>query len=223
MKRIILAVALFIAQGLLVAGNANAAYVLGDPGYYGRIDIGGYPDVQLIYRQPVIIYPDAPTAVDDAIYLRVPPSYASHWSRYCHRYQACGRPVYFVRDVWYRDIYVPHHRHHGFDRHGPGPGFNHHDRGPGRDFDRHDRGPGPGFDRHDRGPATGHHDRGPGMGYDRRDHNASGQMNNGQDRSQGQGQGRSRDSGQGQSQGQGQGRSHNSGQGQGQGQHQRGN
>ncbi|MCL4696701.1 MAG: hypothetical protein KJ023_06515 [Burkholderiaceae bacterium] len=31
----------------------------------------------------------------------VPPGHRYDWRRHCHRYKACGVPVYFVRDDWY--------------------------------------------------------------------------------------------------------------------------
>ena len=31
------------------------------------------------------------------LYLHVPPGHAKKWSKHCGRYNACGRPVYFVR------------------------------------------------------------------------------------------------------------------------------
>jgi hypothetical protein len=34
------------------------------------------------------------------VYLRVPPGHRRNWSRFCGRYDACGRPVLFVRDDW---------------------------------------------------------------------------------------------------------------------------
>jgi len=29
---------------------------------------------------------------------------------YCPKYNACGRPVYFVRDRWYNEVYVPQYQ-----------------------------------------------------------------------------------------------------------------
>ena len=30
------------------------------------------------------------------IYLHVPPGHAKNWRKHCHKYNACGQPVYFV-------------------------------------------------------------------------------------------------------------------------------
>jgi len=57
----------------------------------------------------VVIYP-VPGVVYEPLYLRVPPGHAKSWKRYCGRYDACGRPVYFVQDNWYRNQYIPAYR-----------------------------------------------------------------------------------------------------------------
>ncbi|HEX6592681.1 MAG TPA: hypothetical protein VF050_11840, partial [Moraxellaceae bacterium] len=68
--------------------------------------------------------------VYEPVYLHVPPGQAKKWSNYCGRYNACGRPVYFVRDDWYNNTYVPAYR----ERHGggkPGKGGHGHGKGHG--------------------------------------------------------------------------------------------
>jgi hypothetical protein len=108
---------LFIA--LLAATPAIAADVgvsvsVGQPGFYGRIDIGNAPPPVLIYPQPVVIQPVRvvqPVAVPvQPIYLHVPPGHAKKWGKHCHKYDACSRPVYFVKDDWYNTVYVPHYQ-----------------------------------------------------------------------------------------------------------------
>ncbi|MCL2790990.1 MAG: hypothetical protein FWD79_10155 [Desulfobulbus sp.] len=93
---------------LLSEALAGVSISIGEPGFYGRIDIGSFPQPRLIYSEPVVArrvstwYPP--------IYLRVPPAQARNWYRYCNAYNACGRPVYFVEDAWYREVYVPRYR-----------------------------------------------------------------------------------------------------------------
>lgn len=91
---------------------AGVSISVGDPGFYGRIDIGNYPPPRLIYEQPIVVR--RVTTWYPPIYLRVPPRHVKHWYKYCDRYGACGRPVYFIDDGWYRDVYVPQYReyHH---------------------------------------------------------------------------------------------------------------
>src|SRR5512137_37574 len=125
---------LFTIMIILFAVSAQAADVgvsvsVGQPGFYGRIDIGNAPRPEVIYTHPVVIQPAPVGVVYKPIYVHVPPGHEKHWSKHCHEYNACGRPVYFVRDRWYSDVYVPyyqerhgeHHereRHNGHDRHG---------------------------------------------------------------------------------------------------------
>jgi uncharacterized protein YcfJ len=96
------------------AGDVGVSVRIGDPGYYGRIDIGSMPAPRVIYREPVIITPVPPGVRRAPIYLHVPPGPAKNWRRYCSRYGACGEPVYFVQDRWYADVYVPYYRRGGY-------------------------------------------------------------------------------------------------------------
>lgn len=121
-----------LAATLCVAGWAHAQpYVnvtVGGavaPGVYGEIAIGNNPVPPVINAQPMIIAPGVPAAAP--LYLYVPPEYRADWGHYCRRYDACGRPVYFVeindRDRWwqhrrereYRKEYRRHHDHEDDD------------------------------------------------------------------------------------------------------------
>lgn len=123
------------------AADVGVSISVGEPGFYGRIDIGDFPPPVLIYPQPVEILPPPPGMVRQPIYLRVPPGHAKNWRKYCYRYHACGQPVYFVQDRWYNDVYVPRYR----ERHGEGrregppgpPGEDRGFRGEGHDRGRH--------------------------------------------------------------------------------------
>ncbi len=96
------------------AANVGVSVSVGQPGFYGRIDIGNAPPPELIYPQPVVIRPAPDYVVGEPIYLHVPPGHEKHWDKNCRKYNACGRPVYFVRDKWYNNTYVPYYReHHG--------------------------------------------------------------------------------------------------------------
>ncbi|TAL85806.1 MAG: hypothetical protein EPN46_07810 [Candidimonas sp.] len=139
MKNALLA-AVLMAVALPAGAQVGVSINLGEPGFYGQINIGNAPPPQLIYRQPVVIVP-APQYAVPPIYLRVPPGQAEHWRHYCARYNACGRPVYFVRDDWYLNRYAPYYR----ERHGRHHEYREHDdhRGDG-DHRDHDRGHGHG-------------------------------------------------------------------------------
>ena len=72
------------------------------PGVYGRVDFGTASPPPVLYTKPVVIVRQSgPPA--RPVYLHVPPGHARNWRKHCHRYDACGRPVYFVKS----DEYAP--------------------------------------------------------------------------------------------------------------------
>ena len=159
MKRFLLTAALAIAAAspLAQAADVGVSVNIGQPGFYGRLDIGGFPAPALIYPQPMMIervpYGRPP------LYLRVPPGHAKHWSKHCHEYRACGEQVYFVRDDWYSREYVPRYQ----ERHG---GYRGYERDERRTDFRHD----PRYERYDRHEdrrdnRDGDHDRGGDRGH----------------------------------------------------------
>lgn len=147
MKRIALASLLALTAATSMAADVGVSISIGQPGFYGRIDLGrNVPTPRYYNAEPMII---ERVAVRPApIYLRVPPGHQKDWRKHCYRYDACGVPVYFVRDDWYEREYVPHYRDH-YDR----------DAGRWRDDDRRD-------DRRDddRGHGKG---KGHGKGHDK--------------------------------------------------------
>lgn len=156
------AVACSTAASHALAADVGVSVSVGQPGFYGRIDIGNAPPPQVVYPQPVVIAPPPPPVVAmpvapvEPLYLRVPPGHQRHWKKYCARYNACDRPVYFVQERWYNDVYVPHYRDHRdeYREHGRG------DDRRGRDDDRR----GEGDDHRGRGEGRG---EGHGRGHDR--------------------------------------------------------
>jgi len=117
MKRFVLAAALAASLSPALAADVGVSVSIGQPGFYGRIDIGNYPQPALIYPQPVVIAPAPYAVVQQPIYLHVPPGHAKDWRKHCGKYNACGQRVYFVQDNWYQNTYVPAYQ----SRHG-GPG-----------------------------------------------------------------------------------------------------
>lgn len=143
MKRILIAAAVAATTFTVPAraGDVAVSVSIGEPGFYGRIDIGGYPQPQVIYRQPRVV--ERVPLDRPPIYLRVPPGHAKHWSKHCHEYNACGERVYFVQDNWYNREYVPRYQEQHRDRrdaHGDHDRGNrnnkHRDKGRDRDHDR---------------------------------------------------------------------------------------
>lgn len=111
----VLASALAFSAALGAAGTARAGGVdvgvsvqVSQPGVYGRIDIGTFPQPQVVVAQPVFVMPPPRAVARPApVYMWVPPGHQKHWSKHCAKYGACGVPVYFVRDDWYRSHVEP--------------------------------------------------------------------------------------------------------------------
>ena len=138
--------ALVLAAGTLGTATAQTTVStslsigINQPGVYGRINIGDLPHPALYHPQPVIVTTQPVVVERRPIYLYVPPAHQQNWRRYCGRYDACGQPVFFVRDEWVRERYEHEHpgwnngRHRGWDKHdGRGGHDNDHGHGNGHD------------------------------------------------------------------------------------------
>lgn len=90
------------------AADVDLSVSVGQPGFYGRIDVGDYPRPQLLYSQPRVI--ERGSSGRPPVYMHVPPSHARNWRRHCGAYNACDERVYFVRDGWYNNQYVPRYQ-----------------------------------------------------------------------------------------------------------------
>jgi hypothetical protein len=117
MKNLILVASLLAMAAPAVAADVGVSINIGQPNFYGRIDIGDYPPPRLIYAQPIIVERPRHYVEQRPIYLRVPPGHQKNWSKHCRRYGACGQSVYFVQDAWYRDDYAPRYRAQHGERH----------------------------------------------------------------------------------------------------------
>ena len=149
MKPFLLALALGSLAGAAMATDVGVSVSVGQPGFYGRIDIGNVPQSQLIYSAPMLIQPVPMGMARQPIYLRVPPGHAKHWDKHCHRYNACGQPVYFVQENWYQNQYQNSYQNqypssrredsdeHGDRRHERGNNGNGH--GQGKEHKKHGR------------------------------------------------------------------------------------
>lgn len=67
------------------------------PGVYGRIEVRNAPPPPLLSSRPVVASSELGPPRLEPVYLYVPAGQVRRWSRYCDRYDACERPVYFVR------------------------------------------------------------------------------------------------------------------------------
>ena len=109
-----------VALLMSAAGAAHAQYVnltVGgefSPGVFGQISIGNNPPPPVINDTPVV----AGTVVVGApvMYLHVPEEHRRDWKHNCARYNACGRPVRFVKvdekNPWWKHQEVRHEERH---------------------------------------------------------------------------------------------------------------
>lgn len=114
--------------------DVGVGVTIREPGVYGRIEIGnGAPPPPVIYRQPVVIAQPAVVVPAQPLYLYVPPGHARKWRKHCREYDACGRPVYFVREEWVQQEYSRAHPGKG-----PPVQAGERGRGHGKGHGRHD-------------------------------------------------------------------------------------
>jgi hypothetical protein len=113
----LVAIALIVcsAGSVLAETSVGVSIGINQPGVYGRIDIGSYPQPAVIYNQPIIIAPQPMVVRPQPVYLYVPPGHQKNWAKHCSRYGACGQPVYFVQESWIRERYEQQHRGQGED------------------------------------------------------------------------------------------------------------
>jgi hypothetical protein len=117
----------FASLALSGAALAQVSVSVGDPGFYGRVELGDAPAPRFINRSPVVGIRAHGGVLPPPIYLHVRPGYERDWRHHCREYDACSQPVYFVRHDWYANTYVPHYREHHRDEHHRDEHRDHHD------------------------------------------------------------------------------------------------
>jgi len=133
MKKRILTLAATLLAASAHATDVGVSVQIGQPGFYGRIDIGNTAPPPVVVAQPVWVQ-RRPVHVEP-VYMRIPPGHQKHWDKHCAKYNACGVPVYFVREDWYQERYERHE--HGDPGHGKDKGHGKdHGKGHGRGKDR---------------------------------------------------------------------------------------
>ena len=106
-----------VAMAPALATDVGVSVSISQPGVYGRVDIGRFPQPQVVVAQPVIIVrPVQVVQQPQPVYMWVPPGHRKNWRKHCGRYNACGVPVYFVQDGWYGQNVRPHEHEHDRDR-----------------------------------------------------------------------------------------------------------
>lgn len=127
MKYVIAVIAMLVVAQAASATDLRVSVQVGQPGFYGRIDIGDVPQPKIVNVQPVVIQPPPARVVAQPVYLVVPPEHSMKWDKHCHKYNACSQQVYFVEEGWYNEVYVPKYKerklkHKGKQEKGPGDG-----------------------------------------------------------------------------------------------------
>ena len=137
--KLIFALAVLVGSAGSALAQTSVSIGINQPGVYGRINIGDVPRPALYLAEPVLIAPPRVVVQQQPVYYYVPTVQQQNWRRYCGRYNACGQPVYFVRDEWVRERYEHEHpgwnrgRHRGWDKHeDKGRGNDDRDEGHGR-------------------------------------------------------------------------------------------
>jgi hypothetical protein len=103
MKRTLPLLAAVLFAGAAQAADVGVSVQVGQPGFYGRIDIGNAAPPPVVVAEPVWVQRQ-PVRVQP-VYMRVPPGHQKHWDKHCREYNACGVPVYFVKEDWYQERY----------------------------------------------------------------------------------------------------------------------
>jgi hypothetical protein len=132
--RLSLPLLLVALSGPALATDIGVSIAVSQPGVYGRIDIGRFPQPVLMQSSPIIIQPVRHRV--EPVYMRVPPGHQKKWSKHCHSYNACGVPVYFVQEDWYQqNVMRGGHSDHRGDGHGHGKHGKGHGKGHGKHKD----------------------------------------------------------------------------------------
>jgi hypothetical protein len=144
MRLITLVAMLLVGAGSVHAGGLDIHVLLSGevaPGLYGQVNIGNERPPPVVYVRPMLIEPQQ--APPPPIYLHVPPEHAKNWRKHCREYNACNRPVYFVRSQEYDPAYQRHYQDHERERELERQRWQDRERDQERD---HDRGHGHGHD-----------------------------------------------------------------------------
>ena len=105
-----------LAAPLFAQAQVGVSINVGEPGFYGQINIGNAAPPPVVYPQPMIVEQPAGGVIEAPLYLRVPEEHHRNWHKYCHQYNACNRKVFFVTEDWYGRNYA-NHRHEEHEEH----------------------------------------------------------------------------------------------------------
>jgi hypothetical protein len=67
------------------------------PGVYGKIEVRKGLPPPVVHAQPVTVRPPQQAKASRPVYLYVPPGQLRRWPQHCAKWDACEKPVLFVR------------------------------------------------------------------------------------------------------------------------------
>ena len=105
MKQTLLLAAL-LAASATPAHSVQAVQAGADARYFGAVDPAEAGTPLVTHRRAYQAESGAKPA-GRAVYLHVRPGEEARWGLACKDYAACALPVLFVRESWYRDVYLP--------------------------------------------------------------------------------------------------------------------
>ncbi len=126
-----------LAAPLFAQAQVGVSINVGEPGFYGQINIGNAAPPPVVYQAPMVVEAPPGGVIEAPLYLRVPEEHHRNWRKFCHQYNACNRKVYFVTEDWYGRTYA-NHRHEEHEVHEREE--HEHDHDHDRDHDHHEHG-----------------------------------------------------------------------------------
>ena len=96
-KLLAIAIALGTLAPAFAQTSVGVSIGINQPGVYGRIDIGNFPQPQLIYAQPILIAPPVRYVQQQPVYLYVPPGHQKNWGKALRALQRL-RPTGVLRE-----------------------------------------------------------------------------------------------------------------------------
>lgn len=109
MKRFLIAATLAAAAlSASLPATAQVSVSIGQPGFYGRLDIGGFPTPALLFPEPVMIQ-RVPSG-RPPLYLRVPPAMPGIGAGIAIVTARVASAFISFQDNWYRQEYAPRYR-----------------------------------------------------------------------------------------------------------------
>jgi hypothetical protein len=110
MRNHIFAAVAFTTTTPVISADLGALGGLGEPGFYGQIDIHRAPKPEVMFPEPMAVRQADVGTPGEPAYMRVPADHAKNWRKHGQKYNPCDQRVFFVDDKWYTNVYAPAYR-----------------------------------------------------------------------------------------------------------------